>query len=193
MENMNSKIIRVRIHESTLELAQGDITQQDTDAIVNAANTSLLGGGGVDGAIHRAAGPELLAETRTLGGCETGDAKLSRGYRLKARFVIHAVGPVYRPNDAAVAALLASAYRRSLEIASENNIRSVAFPAISTGIYGYPLEEAAPIAIATVSGFLLQSEQAMQARFVLFNDVAYHAFTDALEHLVRRDARVAYA
>lgn len=187
---MNPNIIRVHLHESTLELTEGDITRQATDAIVNAANESLLGGGGVDGAIHRAAGPELLAETRTLGGCATGDAKISRGYRLHAKFVIHTVGPVYRSGDPGVAALLASAYRRSLEVAAGYGIKTIAFPAISTGVYGYPLEEAARIAIDTVSDFLLSQRQLELARFVLFSDAAYRAFAQALEARVRRDSRL---
>ena len=134
----------------------GDITTLDVTAIVNAANTSLLGGGGVDGAIHRRAGPELLAECRKLGGCETGNAKITRGYRLAAQHVIHAVGPVYsaaRKDECA--ALLASCYHRSLTLAAAHELPSVAFPCISTGIYGYPLEEAATIAVGTVVEFLL--------------------------------------
>lgn len=137
-----------------LEAIQADITQLTVDAIVNAANTSLLGGGGVDGAIHRAAGPELLAECRSLGGCPTGQARLTRGYRLPARFVIHAVGPRWRGGDEGEAELLASCYTESLLLARSNQVRSVAFPAISCGIYGYPLAEATRIAVATTSSFL---------------------------------------
>jgi len=137
----------------TLELIQADITTLDVDAIVNAANNSLLGGGGVDGAIHRAAGPQLLAECRTLGGCQTGEAKITRGYRLKARHVIHTVGPIYSgtPRDAE---LLAAAVRHSLCLADEHHLVSIAFPAISTGVYGYPLAEAAHIILSTIITYL---------------------------------------
>ncbi len=176
----NSDWGKVRINESTLHLLEGDITQQDTEAIVNAANSTLLGGGGVDGAIHRTAGPELLAECRTLGGCPTGKARLTRGYRLKAKYVIHGVGPVYSgtPRDAEQ---LANVHRHALQIASEHGIASVAFPAISTGAYGYPMEEAAPIALQTVSNYLRQHPEIELVRFVLFGQPAYQTYLNALK------------
>jgi O-acetyl-ADP-ribose deacetylase (regulator of RNase III) len=169
-----------------IELTQGDITLQNTDAIVNAANSSLLGGGGVDGAIHRAAGPELLAETRTLEGCQTGDAKISKGYRLEARHVIHAVGPVYRRGDPSIPQLLASAYTRSLELAVEYGLMSVAFPSISTGAYGYPVEEAAPIALKAVCDFAHINKQPELVRFVLFDEQTLKAYTTTLTALVQK-------
>jgi O-acetyl-ADP-ribose deacetylase (regulator of RNase III) len=148
----------------------GDITKLQADAIVNAANESLLGGGGVDGAIHRAAGPELLAECRAIGGCPTGEARITKGYRLPARYVIHTVGPVYRGGDHGEADLLAAAYRNSLELAlAQGDIRSVAFPAISTGVYGYPKDEAADIAARTVETFLAAHPDAdIEVTFVAF-------------------------
>ena len=177
--------MEVTINKSKLELVEGDITAQDTDAIVNAANPSLLGGGGVDGAIHRAAGPELLAECRTLGGCRTGEAKITRGYRLKARHVIHTVGPVYhREGPARSAELLASAYRRSLEVASGNNLRSVSFPSISTGAYGYPIEEAAPIALQTAIDYLKAHTDIELARFVLYGQHPYKVYERALQSIM---------
>ncbi len=175
--------MQISINNATLELVQGDITQQETDAIVNAANPSLLGGGGVDGAIHRGAGPQLLEECRTLGGCETGDAKITKGYNLKAKHVIHTVGPVYRRDGKQAPELLASAYRRSLEVASENGLKSVAFPSISTGAYGYPLDEAAPIALGTVLDYMMDHPEIDLVRFVLFDSKTLGTYEEALEKL----------
>jgi len=178
--------MQVEIEGAVLELVQGDITEQDTEAIVNAANNSLLGGGGVDGAIHRAGGPQILAECRQLGGCDTGEAKITTGGRLKARYVIHTVGPVYWREDSERAAqLLSSAYRRSLEVAVEHGLRSVAFPSISTGAYGYPLEEAAPLALKAVMDFLSGPQRGglELVRFVLFGRRAYQVYQRALTRL----------
>jgi O-acetyl-ADP-ribose deacetylase (regulator of RNase III) len=165
-------------------LQRGDITRVAVDAVVNAANTSLLGGGGVDGAIHRAAGPELLAECRTLGGCPTGSAKITKGYRLPAKHVIHAVGPVYRGGESGEAALLAGCYKTALKLAVENGCRSIAFPAISCGVYGYPLSEAAKIALQEVSAFLANDAQLEQVVIVLFDERAYTAFYNAYRDLL---------
>jgi O-acetyl-ADP-ribose deacetylase len=150
-----------------IEVVLDDITRQRVDAIVNAANASLLGGGGVDGAIHRAAGPELLAECRTLGGCPTGEARLTRGYRLPARYVIHTVGPVWRGGDDGEPELLAACYRNSLAIAASHGFATVAFPAISTGLFGYPLEAAARIAIEAVRDHAAAAPS--EVRFVCFD------------------------
>lgn len=162
-----------------IELILGDITAERVDAIVNAANTSLLGGGGVDGAIRRAAGPALRDECRALGGCETGDAKATTAGDLHARYVIHAVGPVWRGGDAGESALLGSAYGRSLEVAAALGCRSVAFPSISTGIYGFPLDRAAPIAVGAVRGGLQAHPEIVLVRFVLFDRETFDAFAAA--------------
>ncbi len=176
--------MQIKINDAALELVEGDITRQDVDAIVNAANSSLLGGGGVDGAIHRAAGPELLAECRTLGGCETGSAKITRGYKLKARHVIHAVGPVYRDGKHSEPTLLASAYRMCLELASQHNCASVAFPAISTGIYGYPMEDAARIAFRTIIDYLGEHPELKLVRYVLYDARAFAVHQRVLEQVL---------
>jgi O-acetyl-ADP-ribose deacetylase (regulator of RNase III) len=155
--------------DGRLEIVEGDITEQKVDAIVNAANTSLLGGGGVDGAIHRAAGPELLAECRTLGGCPTGEARLTRGYRLPARWVIHTVGPVWYDGNQHEDELLASCYRRSLALAVGNGVRTLAFSAISTGVYGFPLERATRIAVRETRAFLEKKPSLERIIFVCFD------------------------
>ena len=163
---------------TVIELVRGDITEQHVDAIVNAANSSLLGGGGVDAAIHRAAGPELLAECRLLGGCATGEAKATGAGRLSARYVIHTVGPVWRGGGHGEAELLAACHRRSLELASELGCRTVALPAISTGIYGYPVELAAPVAVAAVREAATPPIELV--RFVMFSDGHLDVFRNAL-------------
>jgi O-acetyl-ADP-ribose deacetylase (regulator of RNase III) len=159
-----------------IDIVRGDITTLDVDGIVNAANTTLLGGGGVDGAIHRVAGPELLAECRTLGGCEPGDAKLTCGYRLPARFVIHTVGPIWRGGKHEEPETLANCYRNSLQLAVENGIQTIAFPAISCGAYGYPIQEAAEIALKTTREFLAKTDKIEKVIFVLWGEDVYEAY-----------------
>ena len=159
-----------------VELVQGDITLAAVEAIVNAANKSLLGGGGVDGAIHRAAGPGLLAECRTLGGCPTGEARITRGYSLRARHVIHTVGPVWSGGDRGEAALLANCYRNSLALAKVHGLSSVAFPAISCGVYGYPIEAATDIAVGEVSAWLEKNDCPARVVFVCFGQDLYDCY-----------------
>jgi O-acetyl-ADP-ribose deacetylase len=166
--------------DGRIQIVRSDITKLDIDAIVNAANTTLLGGGGVDGAIHRAAGPELLAECRTLGGCRPGEAKITRGYRLPARFVIHTVGPIWRGGEHDEARTLANCYRNSLQLAVENEIKTIAFPAISCGAYGYPIEEAAHIAFKTTREFLAMTDEIQKLIFVVWGADVYDAYLQIL-------------
>ncbi len=163
-----------------IELIRGDITKVQADAIVNAANTSLLGGGGVDGAIHRAAGPGLLDECRGIGGCPTGEARITRGYSLPASHVIHTVGPVWRGGNRDEDTLLASCYDNSLRLAVEHGIRTIAFPSISTGVYHFPIERAAPIAIERIRAFLSTHEQIESVIIVCFDDTVYRAYRRVL-------------
>jgi O-acetyl-ADP-ribose deacetylase (regulator of RNase III) len=163
-----------------IEIIRGDITKLEVDAIVNAANTTLLGGGGVDGAIHRTAGPELLAECLALGGCQPGEAKITRGYRLPARFVIHTVGPVWRGGMHGEVETLTNCYRNSLHVAVRHGIRTIAFPAISCGAYGYPIQEAAHIAMNTTREFLATTDQLEKVVFVVWGEEIYDIYCGIL-------------
>ena len=169
-----------------VEVVEGDITKQAVDAIVNAANTTLLGGGGVDGAIHRAAGPELLEECRKLGGCATGQAKITRGYRLPAKWVIHTVGPVWRDGQHGEDELLASCYRTCFALAEEHGVRIIAFPSISTGAYGFPMDRAARIAVRETKGFLERNTSVEKVRLVCFGKSAFQLHSEALNEVFRK-------
>lgn len=169
--------------ESRLKIIKGDITTLPVEAIVNAANQSLLGGGGVDGAIHRAAGPQLLAECRTLHGCPTGEAKLTKGYKLPARYVIHTVGPIYRDGQHGEPELLAACYRNALLVAEKNGIRSVAFPSISTGAYGYPVDRAASIALREIRAFLKNYPDMQEVIMCCFSEQDYQVYIETLRSL----------
>jgi len=168
--------------DQRIDIIQGDITKMEVDAIVNAANTSLLGGGGVDGAIHRAAGPDLLAACRTLGGCRTGEAKITKGYRLPAKYVIHTVGPVWQGGNQNEAELLANCYRHSLQLAVEHGVKTLAFPAISTGVYGYPVKAATDIALRETTSFLAHYHSLEKVIFVCFGKDVFEVYRDTAEN-----------
>ena len=172
--------------ENRASVIQDDITQLQVDAIVNAANNSLLGGGGVDGAIHRAAGPELLEECRKLHGCDTGQAKITKGYHLTAKWVIHTVGPVWEGGNSGEDELLAQCYRNSLALAVQNGIKTIAFPAISTGAYGFPLHRATKIAVSEVNKFLQSNDSLEQAIFVCFGQNAYNSYLQVMQEITQR-------
>ena len=176
--------MRILIGDTTLELVQDDITQQDAEAVVNAANSGLGGGGGVDGAIHGAGGPQIMAECRKLGRCPTGEARVTSGGNLKALFVIHAVGPVYNNGFSGEPQLLTSAYRNSLLLAAQHNVRSIAFPSLSTGAYRYPVRDAAQIALSTVAEFLREEAHQLQlVRFVLFDNKTFETYGTNLRRI----------
>jgi O-acetyl-ADP-ribose deacetylase (regulator of RNase III) len=176
--------MEVTINNSKLALTEGDITTESTDAIVNAANTRLAGGAGVDGAIHRAGGPSIMDDCRKIGGCPTGQAVITTGGNLKAKYVIHTVGPVYQGGNKGEAALLRSAYSESLKLASARKLKSIAFPAISTGVYGYPVDEAAQIALKTAIDYLQEHSDIELVRFVLFGRKTYDLFAEELKKLI---------
>lgn len=165
----------------TVSVIIGDIVEQKVDAIVNAANNSLLGGGGVDGAIHRAAGPQLLEECRTLGGCPTGEARITKGYKLPAKWIIHTVGPVWKGGHQREDELLANAYRNSLILAEEHDVKSIAFPGISIGAYGFPVDRASEIAVSTILEYLNEGSSLKDVRLICFNEDAYHFYSSMLE------------
>ena len=171
------------IGHGRIELVEGDIAEQDTEAIVNAANKTLLGGGGVDGAIHRVGGPQILEECKKIGGCSTGEARITTGGRLKALYVIHTVGPVYKDGNHGEPELLANAYRNSMKVASENGIKSLSFPSISTGVYRYPIEKASRIALSTVRDCLTSKQGISTVRFVLFGKSDYTVYERTLRNL----------
>jgi len=176
--------MEIQINQAVLSLVQGDITQQDTDAVVNAANARLAGGAGVDGAIHRAGGPSIMEQCRQIGGCPTGQAVITSGGNLKARYVIHTVGPVYQGGTRGEAHLLKSAYLESLRLASARGLKSIAFPAISTGVYSYPLAEAARIALKTTIDYLRTHDDLTLVRFVLYDHPTLAVFQDELRKLI---------
>jgi len=173
--------IKVKINRSELSLVEGDITNEETDAIVNAANTRLMGGAGVDGAIHRAGGPSIMEECRKIGGCPIGQAVITTGGDLKAKYVIHTVGPIYKDGNRGEAKLLESAHLESLKLASARELKSISFPAISTGVYGYPTNEAACIALKTAINYLNEHTDIRLIRFVLFGNKAYNIFSEELK------------
>jgi O-acetyl-ADP-ribose deacetylase (regulator of RNase III) len=182
--------MRVKINQTILELVEGDITRQATGAIVNAANSGLRGGGGVDGAIHRAGGQAITEECRKIGGCPTGQAVITSGGLLPARYVIHAVGPVWRGGDRGEPELLASAYRNSLKVADEHTLKSISFPSLSTGAYGYPMDKAARIALKTVAEYLKGETSLEHVVLVLYGSGAFSTYREALEELVSADKGV---
>lgn len=178
--------MEAQVGEGKILITRGDITKETTAAIVNAANESLLGGGGVDGAIHRAGGPEILEECRKIGGCKTGDAVITTGGNLKAKYVIHTVGPIWRGGTRGEPERLASCYRRSLAIASERGIRSIAFPSISTGAYRYPIEQASRIAVEEVAGFLEHHREVEEVHFVLFSENDFEMYARTMKETLKR-------